>query len=157
MEWFFRLAAKRRPDVKLHRLMAWTILRIPFLRARVYVLLKSRQDPPIRGQQALWRVLAGNMSFSKRVHARYIKATHEYLLGDVDGTWASTLAQPGDEFVLQRDGLYRYSLGDPTPPEGKLLMLPWMSIEEKKAYMHLEEAPVWVLCIEWGFGLKEAT
>lgn len=156
MEWFFRLAAKRRPDVKLHHLMAWTILRIPFLRARVYVLLKSRQDPPIRGMQALWRVLSGTLSVSRRVSANYVKATHEYTLDDIDGRWATSLAEPGDDVLLQRDAFYRYALQEPKGYVDSFIMLPWMSIEEKKSYMDLDEAPVWILSVEWGFNIKEA-
>lgn len=157
MEWFFRLAAKRRPDVKLAHLLAWTFLRIPLLRARVYVLLKSRQDPPVRGVQALWRVLEGKMIIGRRVPADYVKATHEYVLGDIDGKWANYLTQPGDDILLQRDAHYRYSLQEPIAYTDGLLMLPWMTIEEKKSYMHLTEAPVWVLCVEWGFGIGDAS
>lgn len=153
MEWFLRLAAKRRPDVKLHHMMAWTLLRIPFLRARVCVLLKSRQDPPMRGVQSLWRILNGKLSFSRRVSANYIKATHEYMLGDIDGRWATYLAQPGDDILLQRDAYYRYALQEPVAFADTLVMLPWMSIEEKKTYMDLDEAPVWILTVDWGLNI----
>lgn len=156
MDWLFRLAAKRRPDIKRPHLLAWTFLRLPLLRARVYVLLKSRQDPPVRGVQALWRVLAGKMDFGRRVSADYVKATHEYMLGDIDGRWATCLTQPGDDVLLQRDAHYRYALQAPKEYGDSFIMLPWMSIEEKKSYMDLDEAPVWILSVEWGFGMGEA-
>jgi hypothetical protein len=148
--WFYRLANKRRPDVKFSHLMAWTLFKIPLLRARVYVLLKSRNDPPIRGQQALWSVLAGALNFGKRVHARYIKATHERILDEVDGRWAMSEATVGDQIQLRKDELYRYSLNDPASHEESALSLQWMTPTEREACMHLDEAPVWILCVEWG-------